>query len=222
MASRTIENYLKQLYLEQQGTANRPVPLGRVAARVGVTAGTATTMIKAIAHSGLARYVKRGGVRLTRQGEELAVLVLRRHRIVELFLVQVLGMDWADVHEEAEELEHVISDQVLEKMDAMLNHPVVDPHGDPIPDRRGRIDGGIARKAHPSLVDRKIGNSARVMRVLDQSKSFLKFARQHGLAPGAVLRVVGHDPQAQSIAVESAGYPAVTLSFAVAAKFELE
>ena len=220
MASRTIENYLKQLYLEQQETANRSVPLGRVAARVGVTAGTATTMIKAIAHSGLARYVKRGGVRLTRQGEELAILVLRRHRIVELFLVQVLGMDWADVHEEAEELEHVISDQVLEKMDALLNHPVVDPHGDPIPDSKGRLNEGET-KLRPNLVASEPGRSVRVARVLDQSRSFLTFARRHGLAPGASIHVIGVDAQAQAVVVESTGFSAVTLSFTAAQKFEL-
>ncbi len=221
MATRTIENYLKQLYLEQQETGNRAVPLGRVAARVGVTAGTATTMIKAIAHSGLARYAKRSGVRLTKQGEELAMLVLRRHRIVELFLVRIMEMDWADVHEEAEELEHVISDRVLEKMDAMLNHPQVDPHGDPIPDRQGRLGAPASCARHTDLAQSTPGRCAKVTRVLDQSSTFLKFAQKHGLAPGAAIKVVAVDPHAQSVAVESGGFPPVTLSFSAAAKFEL-
>src|SRR5438477_9097535 len=139
MASVTVENYLKQLYLEQQQHApGELVSMGRLAAVMGVVPGTATTMMKALADSGLVAYEPRGGVRLTRGGEQLALHVLRRHRLVELFLVRVLGMDWSEVHDEAEELEHAVSDKVLERIDALLEHPRVDPHGDPIPPAKGK------------------------------------------------------------------------------------
>ena len=133
MPSITVENYLKQLYLEQQNKPDELVSMGKLATAMNVVPGTATTMVKALADSGLVEYEPRGGVRLTRGGEQLALHVLRRHRLVELFLVKVLGLDWSEVHPEAEELEHAISEKVLEKIDTLLGNPSVDPHGDPIP-----------------------------------------------------------------------------------------
>src|SRR5712691_11026864 len=126
MASITVENYLKQLYLEQQNSSEELVPMGKLAAAMGVVPGTVTTMVKALADSGLVSYEPRGGVRLTRGGEQLALHVLRRHRLVELFLVKVLGLDWSEVHEEADELEHAISDKVLERNDQYLGRPSTD------------------------------------------------------------------------------------------------
>src|SRR5438552_18621949 len=139
MATSTVENYIKQLYLEQQEQPGQRVPMGRLAAAMGVVPGTATTMVKALADSGLVEYEPRGGVRLTSGGEQLALHVIRRHRLVELFLVKVVGLDWSEVHAEAEELEHAISDKVMEKIDALLGRPSVDPHGDPIPLANGQL-----------------------------------------------------------------------------------
>ena len=113
--------------------------MGQVASALGVTPGTATTMVKALAESGLAEYEPYSGVRLTAAGEKLAGLVLRRHRLVELFLVQVMGMSWAEVHDEAEQLEHVVSERLIERIDEMLGRPTHDPHGDPIPTAEGTI-----------------------------------------------------------------------------------
>src|SRR5438477_1181507 len=154
MASVTVENYLKQLYLEQQQHApGELVSMGRLAAVMGVVPGTATTMMKALADSGLVAYEPRGGVRLTRGGEQLALHVLRRHRLLELFLVRVLGLDWSEVHDEAEELEHVISEKVIARIDEVLGHPSTDPHGDPIPTAKGRLPDSRLT----SLLDCQIG-----------------------------------------------------------------
>src|SRR5688500_15281176 len=136
----TVENYLKQIYLEHSTAPDHLVTMGRLATAMGVVPGSATSMVKALADSGLVEYEPRGGVRLTAGGEQLALHVLRRHRLVELFLVKVLGLDWSEVHDEAEELEHAISDKVLERMDNLLERPSVDPHGDPIPTARGKLD----------------------------------------------------------------------------------
>src|SRR5215211_5640329 len=106
MPSSTVENYLKQIYLAREDNPADLVSMGKLAAAMGVVPGTATSMIKALADSGLVQYEPRGGVRLTHGGEQLALHVLRRHRLVELFLVKVLGLDWSAVHAEAEELEH--------------------------------------------------------------------------------------------------------------------
>src|SRR5690242_21900009 len=170
MASVTVENYLKRLYLEQQHAPGELVSMGRLAAALGVVPGTATTMVKALSDSGLVAYEPRGGVRLTRGGEQLALHVLRRHRLVELFLVKVLGLDWSEVHEEAEELEHAVSDKVLEKIDAYLGRPSVDPHGDPIPTAKGRPR---AEPTHESLAACEPGKSYRIARVIDQGPEFL-------------------------------------------------
>ena len=125
------------------------VPMGQLASALGVVPGTATTMVKTLAESGLVRYEPYAGVRLTAAGEKLAALVLRRHRLIELFLVQVMGMSWTEVHDEAEHLEHAVSDRLIDRIDEMLGRPAVDPHGDPIPDPEGTLDrAGLRHAAH--------------------------------------------------------------------------
>src|SRR5580700_8124791 len=112
MATSTVENYLKQLYVEQRSAAGEIVPMGRLASAMGVVPGTATSMVKALSDSGLVEYEPRAGVRLTHSGEQLALHVLRRHRLLEVFLVKILGLDWSVVHDEADQLEHAVSDRV--------------------------------------------------------------------------------------------------------------
>ena len=140
-ATQTVENYLKAIFQAQALLPDMTslVPVGHLATAVGVSPGTATTMVKALAESGLVRYEPYAGVRLTAPGRRLAALVLRRHRLIELFLVKVMGMSWADVHDEAEQLEHAVSDRLIDRIDEMLGRPAVDPHGDPIPDPEGTL-----------------------------------------------------------------------------------
>src|SRR5215212_11480193 len=163
MPSSTVENYLKTLYSQQQHAGGGLVSMGAVAAAMKVAPGTATAMVKTLADAGLVDYEPRGGVRLSGKGEKLALHVLRRHRLVELFLVEFLGLDWSEVDQEAEELEHAISDKVLNRIDELLQHPKVDPHGDPIPSARGKI----ARRASTNLADCAVGEPMRVARVMD-------------------------------------------------------
>src|SRR5215510_4079249 len=121
LVSQTVENYLKTIYLAQSApSAPDLVPMGQLAAALGVVPGTATTMVKTLADSGLVKYEPYAGVRLTPAGERLAALVVRRHRLIELFLVQFMGMNWTDVHDEAERLEHAVSERLIERMDEML------------------------------------------------------------------------------------------------------
>src|SRR6188768_4334278 len=141
LPSSTVENYLKAIFNAQSslGPNERLVPMGQVASALAVAPGTATTMVKALAESGLAEYEPYSGVRLTKAGEQLAGLVLRRHRLVEAFLVQVMGMSWTEVHDEAEHLEHVVSERLIDRIDEMLGRPSADPHGDPIPGPEGTL-----------------------------------------------------------------------------------
>src|SRR5215471_3309000 len=185
LPSSTVENYLKAIYQGQSSLTDgvRLVPMGQVAAALGVTPGTATTMVKALAESGLAEYEPYSGVRLSAAGEKLAGLVLRRHRLVELFLVQVMGMRWDEVHEEAEQLEHVVSERLIDRIDEMLGRPEADPHGDPIPNAEGQVKPQEAQ----NLLTCPLGTQVTVTRVVDQDGTFLRFLDKHQLKPGAAI-----------------------------------
>lgn len=212
--SPTVENYLKNLFAEQQGSENELLPMGRLAQALGVAPGTATAMVKGLADSGLVRYEPRGGVCLTAEGERRALNVIRRHRLIELFLVQTLGLDWSEVHEEAEELEHAISDKVLEKIDALLGHPQFDPHGDPIPAARGTFEP----VAHQNLVECELHQPLRITRVLGQDSEFLQTLNRLGLVPGTAVVVEARDRLAEAVTVRPAGQRSVTLGTTAATK----
>lgn len=218
MASSTVENYLKHIYLQQQRAPGELVSMGKLAAAMGVVPGTATTMVKALADSDLVRYEPRSGLKLTRGGEQLALDVLRRHRLLELFLVKVLGLDWSEVHAEAEELEHAISDKVLQRIDSCLNHPSVDPHGDPIPPAKGRPPETHLK----SLARCAPGDTVRIARVVDQAEAFLRFLHRCGLKPGVTATVQSQDPLADAITLHPQGKPTVTLGTAAADKILVE
>jgi DtxR family Mn-dependent transcriptional regulator len=217
MPSSTVEDYLKRLYTEQQQAPGELVPMGRLADAMAVVPGTVTTMIKALADSGLVDYEPRAGVRLTAGGERLALHVLRRHRLVELFLVRTLGLDWSEVHEEAEELEHAISEKVLERIDALLGYPTVDPHGSPIP----RANGEIAPEETRTLADSTANRSYRIARVADSESQFLQYAERHGLVPGARIHVEQTDAGAEAVTVRIEGRGRCTLGLSAARRIFL-
>src|SRR4026208_1722665 len=164
--SQTVENYLKTIFQAQVALSDPDglVPMGQLATTIGVVPGTATTMVKALAESGLAHYEPYAGVRLTAAGQKLAAMVLRRHRLIELFLVKVMGMSWTEVHDEAENLEHAVSDRLIDRIDEMLGRPEVDPHGDPIPDP----EGTVPTPAYESLLTCPLNAPVTISRVSDQ------------------------------------------------------
>ncbi len=214
MPTSTVENYVKQIYLQQQERGTDLLPMGQLATVMNVVPGTATAMVKTLAESGLVQYEPRGGIRLTEGGTRLALHVLRRHRIIEAFLVDVLGLDWSEVHDEAELLEHVVSDKVLDRMDALLNHPQYDPHGDPIPTSQG----DIAEQSISQMIDCKAGDQAIVARVSDQDPEFLQYIERHGLIPGTQIYVTSVNTWADSIEVRLPNETAVVLGSNAAAK----
>jgi DtxR family Mn-dependent transcriptional regulator len=220
LPSSTVENYLKAIYHGQSGLVGneRLVPMGHVASALGVAPGTATTMVKALAESGLADYEPYSGVRLTPAGERLAGLVLRRHRLVELFLVQVMGMSWAEVHEEAEQLEHVVSERLIERIDQMLGRPTHDPHGDPIPNP----DGAIARRNLDTLLTCPLNTSLRVTRIADQDPAFLRFIERNDLKPGELVEVETRDAAADSVRLRGKNGKTTTIGARAASKLLVE
>jgi len=214
MATSTVENYLKATLLHEQENEGI-VPMGALVEALGVVPGTVTTMVKAMSAQGLLEHESRQGVRLTPVGRALALGVLRKHRLVETFLVQTLKMDWSEVHEEAEALEHAVSDRVLERMDEYLGHPTVDPHGDPIPDVEGRIAEAATQVTMQSCA---INKSLRVARILDQSPDFLDYVQDNGLKPGAKVKVVRREETSGVLRCELSAGAEVMLGLPAAAK----
>ena len=218
MATSTVENYIKHIYLEEQRVEGDPVSMGKLASALKVFPGTATTMIKSLAEANLVDYEARVGVRLTESGRKLALHVLRRHRVIELFLVKVLDMNWSEVHEEAENLEHVISDEVLGRMEKHLGYPTVDPHGDPIPNPKGELDE--RELVNLTSCDRR--EKVVIGRVLDQEAEFLRFLDKNGLKLGVKVEVMDKDAVGQTLSLRVPGGKTATLSLTVAEKIEVE
>ncbi|OHD20685.1 MAG: hypothetical protein A2Y38_15365 [Spirochaetes bacterium GWB1_59_5] len=182
--SPAVEDYLKAVYrLEQAGL---PAQTKRICEELdGIKSASVSAMLKRLADAGLLEYTPYQGVTLTSKGRRISLAVLRKHRILELFLVLEMGYSWEDVHEEAENLEHHASDKLIEKIAAKLGYPEFDPHGDPIPDAQGSLP---ARETL-LLAEAPIGREMRVFRVLDQNPGRLSFYGNNGLAPGSAVTV---------------------------------
>jgi DtxR family Mn-dependent transcriptional regulator len=154
---------------------------------LGVSPPTATAAIKRLAREGLVRHTPYRGARLTDSGRHVARSVLRRHRLIESFLVSMMGYAWDEVHEEAHRLEHAVSEQFTDRLDERLGHPQFDPHGDPIPTARG----ALAREPKLSLADLADGERGTIQQMQDEEPAFLRFAGARGLVPGASVEVLG-------------------------------
>ena len=211
MASLTIENYVKAIYQIAAGHEGHAASTGKLAEALGVSPGTVTSMLKTLNESGLAEYIPYEGARLTDAGRTLALRVLRRHRLVELFLARTLKMTWDEVHEEAENMEHAVSDLLIDRIDAFLGHPATDPHGDPIP----KADGTLAAPTGRSLSEVRVGKRFRVVRVIDQSPDFLRYLTETGLRLEATGTVVANRLESGTITVEVSGQQ-TTLAHSIA------
>jgi DtxR family Mn-dependent transcriptional regulator len=215
MASSTVEDYIKHIYLVSEKSGQNQVAMGHIAEALGVVPGTATTMVKALADAGLVEYAPRVGVDLTEHGRKLALHVLRRHRLIEQFLVEFLGFDWSEVHEEAECLEHVVSDLLLDRIDKKLGHPTEDPHGDPIPSAQGELLHGSSE----CLIACPLDTQLLVARITDQDPDFLQYIAGAGLTLGVSVRVVERSLSAESVRLAVGTTDAsLTLGLGAAAK----
>ena len=195
MASATVENYVKKILVLSLESGEKIVSMGEIAKSLKVAPGTATSMIKTLEREKLVDYKTRRGATLTAKGRKLGMGMLRRHRIVETFLVETLGLDWTEIHQEAEELEHSISEKVLDRLDRFLGRPEFDPHGDTIPTKDGKF---ISRKILNLLKCRQ-KTFLTVKLLADQSTDFLNFARQKGIVPGAGVEVVSRNLMSDAI-----------------------
>ncbi|HUF13437.1 MAG TPA: metal-dependent transcriptional regulator [Longimicrobiales bacterium] len=188
MTSPAVEDYLKAIFhLSGEGGA---AGTSAVAERLGVTAGSVTGMLKRLADQGFIEHVPYYGARLTPSGMERAVATIRRHRIIELFLVEVLGYAWDEVHEEAEALEHSASARLVESMSEVLGAPESDPHGAPIP----AADGAFNERHYPSLAEIDTGTRAVLRRVSDEDAEALRYLAAMGMLPGTEIEVLERAP----------------------------
>lgn len=188
MPSASVQNYLKAIYLLQEN--RETVTTTALAQWLDVSAASATNMIKKLARLNLVRHSPYHGVELTAAGEKMALEVLRHHRLIELFLAEALGVPWEKVHAEAEKIEHVISEDLEDRIANFLGDPERDPHGDPIPTKAGHVD----RPVYQSLVDVGAGQSAVISRVSDQHPDHLKHFFKLGLVPDAMVDVLHREP----------------------------
>jgi DtxR family transcriptional regulator, Mn-dependent transcriptional regulator len=197
--SPAIEDYLKAIYT--LGLTNPQVTTSLLADHIGVKPASVTGMLKTLAELNLVSYTPYHGVELTLSGRHIALEVVRHHRLIELYLVEALGYSWDEVHDEAEALEHVISEKLEARIAARLGDPSFDPHGDPIPTLEGTLPSGV----DISLAGLDIGAAAEIVRVCDQHPERLRYLADLGLVPGANLEVVASAPFDGPVSVRVGG-----------------
>ena len=200
MESTTIENYLKAVYNAREWS-EEPVTVGALADRLGLAPSTASEHVRKLADRGLLTHARYGTIELTAQGQHIAVGMVRKHRLIETFLVEDLGYTWDEVHNEAEVLEHAVSETFIERLAARLGDPVRDPHGDPIP----RADGTLPPDDLKRLDATEPGTLVRVVRVWDDDPDLLRTLDEAGITVGAAFTVVGRDDADGSVELDSGG-----------------
>lgn len=198
--SASTQTYLKSLWVLQEWS-DEPITASALAARAGVSLSSASDAVRKLAKQGLVDHTRYGAIQLSDTGRGYALEMVRRHRLLETFLVQVLDYSWDEVHDEAEILEHAISDRLLERIDAHLGHPARDPHGDPIPDGSGAID----LPATILLTDLDPGTRGRVERISDADPSLLQHLEQLGLTIGADVELAAGAPFSDAAQVQVVG-----------------
>jgi len=198
MTTLSEENYLKAIYhLEKQ--SNDAVSTNAIAEQIETKASSVTDMVKKLAEKELANYIKYQGVSLTETGRLTARSVIRKHRLWETFLVHKLNFSWDEVHEIAEQLEHIKSEKLINKLDDFLENPTHDPHGDPIPDKNGNYTT-IKSK---NILEFKIGSQGILISVKDSSDVFLKYLNKNKLALGDTIKVIDFEPFDESFTIET-------------------
>lgn len=194
--STSTQNYLKAIWSLGEWSAE-PVTVSAIAERVGVRLSSVSDAVRKLSEQGLIEHTRYGAIGLSAQGREHALQMVRRHRLLETFLVEVLGYRWDQVHEEADHLEHAVSDFLMERIDEHLGQPQRDPHGDPIP----RPDGSVLALDAVTLTDLGTGRGARVERIADDDPALLQFFAERGIGIGSVVEAQPGAPYSGGVEV---------------------
>ena len=210
--SHSEENYLKEIFHASSVTENR-ISTNSLAFRLNAKASSITDMLQKLSEKKLVEYAKYKGCFLTKKGEGIAIQIIRKHRLWETFLVNKLGFGWDEVHDVAEQLEHIESIQLIDSLDLFLNYPKFDPHGDPIPDKDGNI---VYRKSKIKLVDAASLSRVEIVSVNEDSPGLLPFLKGHKLTLGVVMHVLEKFPYDDSLRIEIENGASLNLSKKVA------
>jgi DtxR family Mn-dependent transcriptional regulator len=212
MFSPTEENYLKAIYLLTEKDSARAVATNELSAQMNTRAASVTDMLKRLADKRLIHYKKYKGVMLTTTGKSQALAIVRKHRLWEYFLVEKLKFQWDEVHAVAEELEHVKSEALIDKLDSYLNNPKFDPHGDPIPDRLGKLSAS----GFKNLTSLKVNEKGKVAAVIEQQPAFLKYLDKLHIHMSTPLKVIEHIAFDKSMTISINQTATVNISHEVA------
>ena len=197
--TRSVEDYLKAIY--QLSPEGRPASTSEIAHLLALSPPSVTGMVKRLSEHGLLEHIPYRGVQLTDEGRRAALRMVRRHRLIEAYLVEFLGYSWDTVHEEAERLEHAVSDTMVERMATALGNPEVDPHGDPIPS----ADGFVQELSCTPLTDIPIGQTVEIHRVHESQPERLRYIASLGLKPGVQVTVTDRQPFDDLVTIEVGG-----------------
>lgn len=216
MASQTEENYLKAMFTlsNEKGDVN----LSDLSNMLEVSTPTANSMVKKLSEKGLVNYEKYKPLSLTTKGKKDAALVIRKHRLTEMYLVEKMGFGWEQVHEIAEQMEHIKAPQFFDRMDELMGHPTIDPHGSPIPDKNGRIQW----RSFEKLSECEAGQTVQLAALTNSSDDFLKYLNSRQLSLGISLKILSVEPFDKSMVVKYEDHPAEALSKTVCEKLLVE
>jgi len=209
MLSQTEENYLKTLYL--LANEDNEINLSEISKRLEISSPTANSMVKNLHEKGLVKYEKYKPILLTQKGKLSAAYIIRKHRLTEMYLVEKMGFGWEDVHEIAEQMEHIIAPRFFDKMDELLGFPEVDPHGSPIPDK----DGKVIQQHHQQLSHCVQGETVVLASLKQSENDFLNFLNSRDLSLGTIITVHAIEPFDQSMVVSYNKRKNESLSFTV-------
>lgn len=206
MPTAVKEDYLKAMYYLNQ--TDSQINLTELSKQLGVSKPTANNMVKRLEEKGWVKYQKYRPLELTKKGQKTAALIIRKHRLTEMFLQQVMGFGWEEVHEIAEQVEHIQSEKLFERMNEMLDFPSVDPHGSPIPNK----DGIVTEQSFSTLVDVPIGKKVQLAALADSSNALLQYLNQVQIKLGTLIEILKKEPYDQSLLISCDANPPILIS----------
>lgn len=216
MPTQITENYLKTLFiLLHEGM---DLTITNISKRLEVTLPTANSMIKKLQEKGWVEYKKYKPVRFTEKGQRVAALIVRKHRLTEMYLLDKMGFGWEEVHEIAEQIEHIKSTKLFDRMDELLGFPTIDPHGSPIPDKSGNLD----RKTYYLLSDMEAGDKVILKALKDSSSEFLIYLNKNSLSLGTEIEIVDKEEFDGSMILNYASQKSIGLSSKICERLLVE
>jgi len=209
MNSSSIENYLKAIFSLTEGADQKEASTSAIAEYLDTKSSSVTDMLQKLNKKGLVNYQKYKGAKLTKKGRDISLNIVRKHRLWEVFLVDKLGFTWDKIHTIAEQMEHIQSQELTDRLDSFLDHPKFDPHGDPIPDKEGNIQH---HSAAIDLFDLEKGKKAVIVGVNDSSDDFLRYLERHALGLGTEINLVERFEFDKSVTISTSKNPSLSLS----------